>query len=34
MEKEAGEDVRALLEHEERTAGRLMTTEFFSLPRT
>jgi magnesium transporter len=32
MEKEAGEDVRALLEHEERTAGRLMTTEFFSLP--
>lgn len=32
MEKEAGEDVRTLLEHEERTAGRLMTTEFFSLP--
>ncbi len=31
MEKEAGEDVRSLLEHEERTAGRLMTTEFFSL---
>ncbi len=32
MEKEEAEDVQELLEHEEDTAGGLMTTEFISFP--
>ncbi len=32
MEKEEAQDVKELLEHEEDTAGGLMTTEFLSLP--
>jgi magnesium transporter len=32
MRKEASEEVQGLLEHEEETAGRIMTTRFFALP--
>ena len=32
MEKEEAEDVQELLEHEEDTAGGLMTTEYLAFP--